>query len=93
MIGRQFPGKGKSDLYKVNSNGDQNLVTTYAILGYADIFAERLIKGKWQSEMGMREFGVKLLCHPIYRGKEHLRNSRVGKRKTTYKILERCGKY
>lgn len=44
MVGRQFPGKGKSDLHKVNSSGDQNLVTTYAILGNADIFADELIK-------------------------------------------------
>jgi 20S proteasome alpha/beta subunit len=62
MVGRQFPGKGKSDLHKVNSNGDQNLVTTYAILGDADIFADKLIKGKWQSDMRMREFAELSYC-------------------------------
>ena len=45
IVERQFPGNGKSDLRKVNSNGNQDSVTDYTILGDAETCATKLIKG------------------------------------------------
>jgi len=89
MIGKQFPGKGKSDLYKVSSNGDQSLVTTYAILGNADIFADRLIKGKWQFDMRMREFAELSYCVIRYIEEKNISETvGLGKEKPPTKYLK-----
>jgi hypothetical protein len=72
MVGRQLPGEGKSDLYKVNSNGDQDRVTTHAILGDAEKFADALIKEKWEYDIRTGEFAELSYSVIDTRGKEHL---------------------
>jgi 20S proteasome alpha/beta subunit len=92
MVGRQFPAKGKSDLYKVNSNGEQNLVTTYSILGDADIFADELIKGKWESDMRMREFAELSYCIIRYIEEKNISEAvGLGKEKPPTKFLKDAG--
>jgi hypothetical protein len=62
IVGRQFPGNGKSDLYTINPSGRQGIVTNYAILGDAEALANYLIKGKWRSDLRMREFAELSYC-------------------------------
>jgi hypothetical protein len=62
LVGRQFPGNGKSDLHTVTSNlyPDAELIenrtNTYTVIGDAERYAADLIRHKWKPDMTMRGF-------------------------------------